>query len=166
MAVSQGQFYKKIPFWIVLLILTLVLISVGSYLYKTYFTKPTAPATQPVAEPTIKESELPIAFDILQNPLVYEWRGSVEGTLTAKDDKSITLSDDKDQTITILVNLNPNGTRFFYIPKGPNKTKSVDNLINLSEIPIGSKLSGEFWVFQGRKNEMRGGSFTVIELKK
>ncbi len=111
---------------------------------------------------TITESELPIALDILKNPMVYEWRGSVEGTLTKKDDKSITLTDDKGQKITILVDLSPNGTKFFYLPKVPNKTKSADNYIKLDNIPIGSKLTGEFWVFLDRKNEMKGGSFTVI----
>lgn len=155
------QRWVKIVFFIALSPLLLVAFL---WLKEQPFFKSQPPATPQIAtsSASIKEEDLPIALDILKNPMVYEWRGSVEGTLVTKDEKSISLMNDKSQTIRILVDLSPTGTKFFYLPKGPNKTKSVDNYVKLDDIPLGSKLTGEFWVFLDRKNEMKGGSFTII----
>lgn len=116
-----------------------------------------APAPQIPPERTIKESESPVAFSVLQNPIVYEWRGSVSGTLTAKTDTSITLTD-KGNSITISVDPNPGGTQF--LQKDPVK-KDQGISIALKDIPIGSKLRGDFWVFPHSKDKGIGSSFFV-----
>ncbi|MBI3109882.1 hypothetical protein HYZ06_02465 [Candidatus Daviesbacteria bacterium] len=116
------------------------------------------------SEKTLDENESPIAFDILKNPLVYEWRGSVEGTLVAKDEKSITLTDDKGNKITIMVESSSKeitgGTRFF--KNKPTKDPRT-NFIDLKDIPVGTKLLGDFFVFPHRKNELVGSSFNIVE---
>ncbi len=162
--ISPTPWYKRKILWIFLSFL--ILIPLGFYIFKTYFLK--TPAQTPVQQPTqiqsepgIKESELPVAVDILQNPMVYEWRGSVEGVLTQKDDKSITLEKDG-KSITISVDLNPNytGTKFF---KGKPTKDPKSNFISLDNIQLNTKLRGDFFVFPDKKNEKVGSSFMVIE---
>lgn len=159
--ISPTPWYKRKLVWIFLLIL--ILIPVGSYLYANYFRKsPAPPAPAPVASKnTLEEENSPIALDILQNPLVYEWRGSVEGILVAKDEKSITLEKDN-QKITISVDLNPDYTGTKFYSNKPTKDLKAPSL-KLEDIPIGSYLRGDFFVFNHQKNEMVGSSFTVIE---
>ena len=163
---STSPFFKK-PLFLAL-ILTLILIPLLFYLYRTYYPQtPAQQSTQVPSQPTITESESPIAFDILKNPLVYKWRGTVEGTLTAKDENSITLEKDG-RSITIKVDLNPNntGTRFYLNKASETPKKNEDpreNFVSLEDIPRGNTLRGDFLVYPQQKNEKVGSSFMVIE---
>ncbi len=165
--ISSTPWYKRKILWIFLSFL--ILIPLGFYIFKTYFLK-TPAQTLPQqsipapSEPTLKENSSPIAFDILQNPLVYEWRGSVEGTLVAKDDHTITISDNQNHSIVIPVIPSTDviyGTKFY---KRETKDK-VDQFINIphQDIPIGSKLRGDFFVAAREKDKIIGSSFEIIE---
>lgn len=121
-------------------------------------------STPPVATSSavIKEENLPIALDILQNPLVYEWRGSVEGTLVAKDEKSITLEKDR-KRIILPINPGPAGVKFYTKGLFIAEPTKEDRFLSIDKIAIGTKLRGEFWVFPSKKDQLFTGSFTVIE---
>lgn len=117
------------------------------------------------ARQKIDESKLPISLDLLQNPVVYQWRGSVEGTLVEKNDDSITIRDDKGNSITILNRVSPKSsypammTVFFdsSSPKGPIKKVAFGDLV------VGSRLRGDFFVVPGDKNIIVGSSFEIIK---
>lgn len=159
--ISPTPWFKRKLLWGFLLVL--ILIPVGFYVFKIYFLKTPSPKPAEVSsEAAFKAEEFPIAVDILKNPMVYEWRGSVEGTVTKKDDKSIILEKDG-KSITVTIDLNPNytGTKFF-TGRGVNKNEKAKTL-SIDEIRIGSYLRGDFFVFPHKKNEMMGSSFMVIE---
>lgn len=163
--ISPTPFYKKKLFLVFLFIAILILIPLGFYIFKTYFLKAPAPKpTEVSSEAAIKAEELPIALDILKNPMVYEWRGSVEGTLVAKDDHSITLADDQNHTLTITVIPSTDviyGTKFH---KRETKDK-VEQFVNINhqDIPMGTKLRGDFFVAAREKDKKIGSSFEIIE---
>lgn len=111
---------------------------------------------------TLSESSSPIALDILKNPLVYEWWGSVEGTLVAKDNQSITLEKDgKRITIALDLTANATGTTFFLQSSTKLGPKAKD--IKIEEIPLGSHLRGDFLIHQKDRNKIIGSSFIVLE---
>lgn len=94
------------------------------------------------------ESKLPVSLSLLNNPIVYEWRGSVTGKITKKDDHTFTLVDEKGNSITIYDKM-PSGDIFkaiFYDKANKNKK------ISLKDIPIGSLLLGDFFIFKGAPN--------------
>ena len=168
---APNPFYTKRIFYLIitLIILTLLEIFLLSYFgFKiNIFNKSPESisiSSPPPQEKTIKESETPIAFDILKNPLVYEWRGSVEGTITAKNDHAITISDNQNHSIVIPVipsTVIIYGTKFY-----KRETKNnVDQFINVShlDLPLGSKLRGDFFVAAREKDKIIGSSFEVIE---
>lgn len=113
--------------------------------------KPASPSKQ-----IISEDELPIGIDLLKNPIVYQWRGSVEGTLIAKDEESITLSS-KGAKITIPL----------YAPSGKRRTpfNNSKGEVDLKDIPLGTNLRGDFFVipWPNDKNKIVGSLFTVEE---
>lgn len=161
--ITPTPWYKRKLLWIFALIL--ILIPFGAWVYATYFMKSATPSAPlpPAAKNTLEEDSSPIAFDILKNPLVYEWRGSVEGTLTAKDEKSITLTDDKGNKITIIVQSSSKeitGTTFYR--NKPTKDPRT-NFIALEDIPLGIKLAGDFFVFPQQQDKMFGSSFIVFD---
>jgi len=168
---SPTPWYKSKKFIILLFVVILILIPLSFYIFKTYFLKapvqtlPQQPA-QVSSKSTLEESQSPIAFDILQNPMVYEWRGSVEGTLVAKDDKSITISDDKRNKITIIVASSSKeitGTKFYKTEAIPDKDGRRFTEVTIDNIPLGTKLHGDFFVFPHNKNELIGSSFNIVE---
>lgn len=152
--ISPTPWYKRKLVWGFLLVL--ILIPVGFYVFKIYFLK------TPQIKSGLDEEELPVALEILQNPMVYEWRGAVSGTLVAKDNESITISNDKGQTIKISVDLNPNYTGTKFYKNKPSKDPR-SNFISLDDIPLGARLSGDFFVFPRQKNQLMGSSFIVSE---
>ena len=104
---------------------------------------------------TIDESKLPISLTLLTNPIVYEWRGSVQGKLTKKDEHIFTLVDDQSNSITITDKM-PSGDLFkamFFDKNNSNKK------ISLEDIPLGSILLGDFFIFKGDSNTPVGSSF-------
>lgn len=106
-------------------------------------------------KPVIDESKLPISLPLLTNPIVYEWRGSVKGWITKKDEHTFTLIDDKGNYITI-TDIIPSGETWktlFFDKTDKNKQAS------LSAIPVGSTLSGEFFLFKGDPNTPVGSMF-------
>lgn len=111
---------------------------------------------------TIKESELPIAADIFKNPIVYEWWGSVEGILVAKDDQSITLEKNGNR-ITILIKDEPGGTGTSFFTEESAKLGPKAQETPINDIPLGSHLRGNFLVHPADKNKIIGSSFTILK---
>lgn len=117
-------------------------------------TKVAPPSPSP--KPALDESKLPISLALLQNPIVYEWRGSVKGKMTQKDDRAFTLVDDQGNSITITDKM-PSGDKFkamFF-----DKSSSINKQISLKDIPLGSVLLGDFFIFKGGPNTPVGSSF-------
>lgn len=119
----------------------------------------------PSYQKMVSEDELPVGIDLLKNPIVNQWRGGVEGTLIAKDEKSITLAN-KGAEITIPL----------YTPLGKQRMTKFNNLklaklgenigeIDLEEIPLGTYLRGDFFVipWPNDKYKIVGSLFTVEE---
>lgn len=110
----------------------------------------------------VTEGELPIRLDLLQNPLIYEWRGSVRGELISKEEEWITLQD-KDRNTLIVPLRSASGqpimTTFFAVkpePSGPEDSRQVE----LEEIPLGITLIGDIFAgMDGDRNRVVGGSF-------
>lgn len=107
--------------------------------------------TQTKTEPTIEMSKLPIDVSILTNPMVYEWRGTIRGKLTTKkDENTFTLVDDKGHSITITSMIPKRGrwdTRFIKKITNPQGSPSA-KIVTLKDIPLGSSLVGDFWIFR------------------
>lgn len=105
-------------------------------------------------------SKLPIDSKLLQNPLVYEWRGSVKGKLVQKDENSFTLENDSGNRITI-TNKMPTGEIFrtyfseLTIP-GPTQ-------VELKDISLGTSLRGDFFIFKGGPDIPVGSSFQIVK---
>lgn len=123
---------------------------------------PTVPAQQTMLpsptplKPTVDESKLPISLPLLTNPIVFEWRGSVKGKLTRKDEHSFTLVDEQGSSITI-TDIIPSGDIFktLFFDKTNNEKKEV----SLSALPLGSILLGDFFIFKNGPNTPVGSMF-------
>lgn len=126
------------------------------------FFKSQSPAPPPIAtsSASIKEENLPIALDILQDPAIYQWTGSVEGTIEAKDNTYLAIATKDNHSITIPIDSNPNGTKFY--SNKPGKDLKAQSL-TINDMRIGSKVRGDFFIIPDKKNEMRAGSFVIIE---
>lgn len=117
-------------------------------------TEVTVPPSRTVSK--IDESKLPVSIELLTNPIVYEWRGSVFGKITKKDEHTFTLVDEKNNTITI-TDIPPNGSIFktTFI----NKADKLSKPLSLKDIPVGSTLRGEFFVWKTGPNIPVGSLF-------
>lgn len=117
-------------------------------------TKTALPAPSPT--PAIDESKLPVSLSLLTNPIVYEWRGSVKGKLAGKNDSVFTLVDERNNSI-IITNLTTGGGRFntlFF-----NTIEDEQKRTTLKDIPIGSTLRGDFFIFKDGPNTPVGSLF-------
>lgn len=154
----KAKFLTPILLLLGLAIYTIVLM----FFAKWYFTKnqqrTTTPTPQPSNQRMVSEDSLPFGLAVLQNPLVYQWRGSVEGELTKKDEASITLTKNGK---TIIIPVDSKLTPFFIIPedKKAKKMKSA----TIVDIPIGVYLRGEFFTTPKPtdKNSIFGSMFEV-----
>lgn len=127
---------------------------------------PPAISVGQVSETGVTEDMLPVGLEVLQNPVVYEWRGSVRGRLISKDESSFILEDDEGNRITISERT-AFGERFrtsYYDTTEEVATPSGTlKEISLNDIPLGATLGGEVWIFSGGKNTPVGGSFFITE---
>lgn len=106
---------------------------------------------------TVDEATLAIPYPVLQNPMVNEWRGSVEGKLVAKDTTSITISDNKGNKITIAV-APENKTKFF--SQAALRKGDKNNEVLFEKVTIGSYLVGDFWATNAKT--LVGSSFLIM----
>lgn len=106
-------------------------------------------------KPSFDESKLPISLSLLTNPIVYEWRGSVKGKLTKKDERTFTLVDEVGNSIAI-TDTTASGAKFktMFFDKA-DQTKQI----SLKDIPLGSILLGDFFIFTGATNTPVGSMF-------
>lgn len=125
----------------------------------TFFSLPKEQPIQEVketvtSEKLISEEKLPIGIELLQNPIVYQWRGSVEGTVIGKGTKSLTIENKGDKIV-----LPYKAASYFY---GPLKDKKREK-ITPAQIVIGSYVRGEFFTFPwtGDKNNIAISTLTV-----
>ncbi|MBI4066933.1 hypothetical protein HY407_01005 [Candidatus Gottesmanbacteria bacterium] len=123
------------------------------------FGKTEITTSSPLPISKINESKLPISLELLTNPIVYEWRGSVRGKITNKDESTFTLTDDNGNSIRI-TNQAPNRGVFKTIFS--NKGEKMGKPILLKDIPIGTKLEGDFFIFRDDPNTPVG-SFFLLE---
>lgn len=127
---------------------------IKQYLPAQQIASPASP-TPPVKLTTIDSSILPVSATLLTNPIVYQWRGSVKGKLTKKDDHSFTLVDEQNNSITITDKM-PSGdifkTMFF-------DKKDINKQITLQDIPLNSILLGDFFIFKNGPNTPVGSNF-------
>jgi len=119
------------------------------------------PQKQEVAKPQISQQNLPISLELLQNPIVYEWRGGIKGKVVDKDEHTLTLEDEKGNKITV-TDLLPSGSGVF---KTTYLKKAVPRVIELTlnEIPLGTTFRGEFFIFKNFPDTPIGGVFTIVE---
>lgn len=106
--------------------------------------------------PTVTQEELPISLSLLKNPIIHQWRGLVKGTLVAKDEDSITIKDEQGNSLNIPLRVPPaekDNALFF---DGTTE-------ISLSDIPIGTKLAGDFFTVPGFEDRIVGGSFSIVK---
>lgn len=115
-------------------------------------------SSQTQTQPRASVENLPIGLEILTHPMVYQWKGSVEGLLTEKTTNTITLTKDGNK---LTIPVDPKGTVFFDSRTG--KTDKGTKPTTLDNIPIGSYLRGEFYTapIPGDKNKIAGSLFTV-----
>lgn len=128
--------------------------------FNNFFTTTPQTTSPPISsQATITEQELPFGLTVLKNPLVYQWRGSVEGTLTKKDQNSITLSKDGN-TITIPLD----ETVPFFDPRKGRTERGLEPTFLNEDITIGMYLRGEFFTTPTlqNKNSIFGSSFEVV----
>lgn len=148
--------YKFIFFGILILSIGVLSgVALDRYVLKNQIKIPTISQPSPQK---IDESKLPISLSLLTNPIVYEWRGSVEGRLIDKKEHFFTLTNDSGKSITI-TDIAPTGDIFKTVYY--EKTKLKWKEISLNDIPIGSNLLGDFFIFKGGKNTPVGSSFKV-----
>ena len=109
----------------------------------------------------ISQQNLPISLELLQNPIVYEWRGGIKGKVVDKDEHTLTLEDEKGNKITV-TDLLPSGSGVF---KTTYLKKAVPRVIELTlnEIPLGTTFRGEFFIFKNFPDTPIGGVFTIVE---
>lgn len=155
---------KNRPFSILLPLFTLFLGLAGGVVADRLMTPPQKTPSQEVAKPQTNLADLPISLKLLQNPAVYEWRGSVTGKVVAKDEHTLTLENEKGNKITV-TDLLPSGigtfkTMYFKYLK---KTDSRPTVLTLKDIPLGTTLRGEFFVFKNFPNTPVGSQFTIEE---
>ena len=154
---------KMKPLPIVLKVLFLVIYTLVLFflfnLYQTRNQKQIVPPALKSAQKMVSEDQLPFGWLIMQNPIVYQWRGSVEGLMTEKTKDTITLIKDG---MKIVIPVDPKETAFFDPRTGKTskgiKSTTVDN------IPLKSYLRGEFYVtpIAGDKNKIAGASFEIV----
>lgn len=107
---------------------------------------------------------LPLSVPLIQNPVIYEWQGSVEGTLTEKNDKSFTL--DKNGT-KLTISIKKDYTVFY--PQGATGSARL----KISDVAVGSFIRGNIWLPQkgklgltGVKDDIVGGTFSFSTSQK
>lgn len=112
----------------------------------------------PPAQPQIDESKLPISLSLLQNPIVYEWRGSVKGRVIAKNEHLFTIEDDKGNQI-IITDKSPSGDIFdtAFLKKSASNWKTASS----SAMSVGSNVRAEFFIFKAGKNVPVGSIFWI-----
>lgn len=149
--------------WPLLTLFLGLVLGLGANLF--FFPKQQQPLPQSPPPPQITEANLPIGLALLKNPIINQWRGGVEGVLVAKDEDSFTIKDDKGNSIKIPIRISSDfrpGMTIFYdftAVKKPGETTAV----LLKDIPLNSRLRGDFFVLPQDKNEIVGGTFEIIE---
>lgn len=115
----------------------------------------------------VQQASLPISLKLLQNRLIYEWRGSVKGQILSIGANSFTISDGKGASVIVSTTM-PSGDAFatkFY-EKGSSPSASSSAFPSWKEIPfdrlqVGDKIYGEFFIFKGGKDKPVGSAFWV-----
>lgn len=144
----------------------LVGIGLGLLVSRIIFPTPLKPTQKSAITPQITKADLPlpVSSNLLKNPIIYEWRGTITGKLIAKDEHTLTLTDDKGNEITI-TDLLPNGTGTFktmYL-KYLKKTGSRPAELALKDIPLGTTLRGDIIIFKNFPNTPVANVFTIME---
>ncbi len=105
-------------------------------------------------------NKLPISISLLTNPIVYEWRGSIEGKLVKVNTDSYTIQDEKGNKIILYFKTTSTGKVDPIFVKLVGKEYKN---IKLNDVPIGTTLRGEFYIYNGQSDTPVGTSFEVIK---
>lgn len=163
---TQESSQKERPFNLVLVLPLVLLLGIfAGFVFSAYFLLPPKQVEKSQACPQtpackVDEEKLPIGLTLLQNPVVYQWRGSVEGKLIGKDEHTFTLEDKNGYKIDI-TDITPTGEVFKTI--FAKRSNGIFIEVSLKDIPVGTILRGDFWVFKGGKNTSIGGRFEIVE---
>ncbi len=110
----------------------------------------------------VSEKSLPLSSSILTNPLIYQWKGELAGAVSAKTDKSFTLTS---KGSSLKVTYIKGYTSIYDVPS--------QNEISLNQLAIGTLLRGEVWItskagvgFTAVPNDPVGGVFYVDKTAK
>lgn len=155
------KFIRELLTTILALSFLIILVIIGLIYFKILDVKQLSPVTTLITNLAIQENKLPVSLSLLQNPIVYEWAGSVEGKITAKDGHSFVIEDGKGSKITIkITNVVPGSNTVF-------NTLYFDNIkgkpTTLDSISLGRTLRGTFYIFKDYPDTPIGGSFEVIK---
>lgn len=109
----------------------------------------------------IAEADLPIGLSILKNPVTNQWQGSAKGVLAAKSVDSMTIAN-KGATLVVPLKTGSQETVFFKRRSVIRPGDQPAGPISLEEIPIGSKIEGNFLVSSQDKDKIIGGTFYIV----
>lgn len=125
--------------------LVLLLVTVASVSYYLGSNQP--------KEPMIKEATLPLPSSTLQNPLIYEWQGSVEGVLVEKNDQNFTLEKDGAK---LTISIKKDYTAFYK----QGATGSAN--LGIKDVPDGATVRGIIWLASKNKLALTGAVGDIV----
>lgn len=121
----------KNPFFIIVIVFIFALIPIFLFI-QSKNQNPTELITPSITpNPTEIEENLPVDKSVLKEPMIYQWKGSVEGKLISKTENTFTLEKNGRQ---IVIKTLDNYSEFTKIPLGKN--------IVLKDIPLQANLIG------------------------
>lgn len=112
-----------------------------------------------LSTPAITE-DLPISRELLNNKMVTQWRGNFEGQLISKTDSSFIIQDEKGNTLN-LSTITPTGEKWKVIFMDGRSDER--RMISSEEVPMNSKVLGDFWILPGGKNIPIAGMLTILK---
>lgn len=125
---------------------------------KVTVSKEVCPSSSGFDTSKISINNLPVGVSIFTNPAINDWRGTVNGKIISKNEHTFTLENDQGNKITITDNMKMGGHYNTIFNKLGEKGKVEQ--VKLKDIPIGTKLLGDIWVFKADKDTPIGGIFS------
>lgn len=142
--------------FLLLLVLTGV---ISAFVYRDYLIEATTLVKGLASgQKYISKNEVPVPINILKNPIIYEWQGSVKGIVASKSENRFVIKNGSNiLTVSFLNNFTTLAIR------------GTANEYTLEELPIGSEIGGIVWVtgkdsdtsLSGKAYDVVGGIFHV-----
>lgn len=143
--------------------LILILATVAFVSYFLGSTNKSQPVSDKQTESVVKVADLPLPISTLQNPLIYEWQGSVEGVLVEKNDQNFTLEKDAKR---ITISIKKDYTAFY------KQGATGSAKLTIKDVPEGATVRGIIWLalkdklaLTGVTDDIVGGTFSFSTSK-